>query len=66
MIPLINREVEHEKLPNQRNITASETRIENRLVQNGNTSRALARVGVRQAAQSARRRDVPVARRETR
>ena len=55
--------VEHEKLPNRGDITASETRVENRQVQNANTSRALVRVGVRRTAQNARRRSVPVARR---
>ena len=65
LVPLMNRVVEHEKLPNRGNITASETRVENRQVQNANTSRALARACVRRTAQSARRRGVPVARRET-
>ena len=72
--------VEHKSCPTG-DFTASETKVENRQVQNANTSCALARVRVRRTAQSARRRgmrlratrragcasqDAPGARRETR
>ena len=58
--------IEHDKLPNRGNITDSETRVENRQVQNANISRALAHICMRQTARAARREGVPVARHEAR